>query len=50
LRGGDPGVRLLAPAKESPGYFGEVPAPFTPRSGEWLLLPLQRIAADGGTA
>ncbi|MHB8877955.1 MAG: molybdopterin-dependent oxidoreductase, partial [Myxococcaceae bacterium] len=43
LRGGDPGVRLLAPAKESPGYFAEVPAPFTPRSGEWLLLPLQRI-------
>jgi len=44
LRGGDPGVRLIA--HEPNGgheYFGELPEAFAPRSGEWLLIPLHHL-------
>ncbi len=44
LQGGDPGVRLIEPA---PGvrasYITAVPAPFKPRRGEWLIVPLHHI-------
>jgi NADH-quinone oxidoreductase subunit G len=44
LRGGDPGVRLIAPATQLHGvYFGEVPTAFVPNSTEWLLVPLYHI-------
>lgn len=44
LRGGDPGVRLLAPVAEtSVDYFAGVPDAFSPRPGEWLLLPHRLI-------
>jgi NADH-quinone oxidoreductase subunit G len=44
LRGGDPGVRLIAPAAQLHGvYFGEVPTAFVPSSTEWLLVPLYHI-------
>jgi NADH-quinone oxidoreductase subunit G len=44
LPGGDPGRRLIEP---SPGaaveYFQGVPGPFSPRTGEWLVMPLSHI-------
>jgi NADH-quinone oxidoreductase subunit G len=44
LRGGDPGVRLLEPAAGARnGYFTRVPAAFTPREGEWLVVPAYHI-------
>ena len=44
LRGGNPGVRLIEPRQVTPaGYFGDIPAPFSRRKGEWLLLPSHHI-------
>lgn len=44
LRGGDAGVRLFEPVKNTPGeYFHAVPNPFTARADEWLILPSQHI-------
>jgi NADH-quinone oxidoreductase subunit G len=44
LAGGDPGVRLIAPAQQSgAAYFTEVPPSFARRSGEWLAVPLHHI-------
>ncbi|MEA2780463.1 MAG: NADH-quinone oxidoreductase subunit [Rhodospirillaceae bacterium] len=44
LRGGDPGVRLLEPRSGAPpAYFGNVPAAFRAREGEWLLMPQHHI-------
>ncbi len=44
LRGGDPGVRLIEPgANGEHEYFGDPPDAFTPRSGEWLLVPLYHL-------
>ena len=44
LRGGDPGVRLTEPSLLTEWqYFSGVPAPFTPRLGQWLVLPLFHI-------
>src|SRR5207302_4946567 len=44
LRGGDPGVRLFEPVKDSSGsYFHTVPSPFTAHPGEWLMLPSHHI-------
>ena len=44
LRGGDPGVRLIEPDSNGGGeYFEELPESFTPRSGEWLLVPLYHL-------
>ncbi|MEO8741534.1 MAG: NADH-quinone oxidoreductase subunit NuoG [Casimicrobiaceae bacterium] len=44
LTGGDPGVRLIElAATANVAYFGDVPASFEPRVGEWLLLPLHHI-------
>ncbi len=44
LRGGDPGVRLIEPQQDAPArYFGDIPAPFVRRKGEWLLLPTHHI-------
>jgi NADH-quinone oxidoreductase subunit G len=44
LRGGDPGVRLIEPASSGGDeYFGEPPESFTPRTGEWLLVPLYHL-------
>ncbi|MEW6296723.1 MAG: NADH-quinone oxidoreductase subunit NuoG [Thermodesulfobacteriota bacterium] len=44
LRGGNPGVRLIAPdhgARVS--YFQDVPPAFTPRGNEWFVIPLYHI-------
>ena len=44
LRGGDAGVRLFEPVKDTPGdYFHAVPNPFTARADEWLMLPSHHI-------
>jgi NADH-quinone oxidoreductase subunit G len=47
LRGGDPGVCLIEPFLSSLlagwHYFSSVPAPFTPRPGEWLVVPIVHI-------
>jgi NADH-quinone oxidoreductase subunit G len=44
LRGGDGGVRLLAPSEPpSPGYPSEVPAAFSARPDEYLVVPLPRV-------
>jgi NADH-quinone oxidoreductase subunit G len=43
LRGGDPGVRLIEPERTGAEFFTSVPAGFTPRKGEWLLIPLFHI-------
>lgn len=44
LRGGDPGVRLIAPSQDGTAAFGgDVPASFEPRQDERLLIPLYHI-------
>ncbi|HEY3377929.1 MAG TPA: NADH-quinone oxidoreductase subunit NuoG [Armatimonadota bacterium] len=44
LRGGDPGLRLIAPASSAPSsYFSAVPQAFATRVGEWLLLPAYHL-------
>ncbi len=44
LRGGDPGVRLIEPSRESVWqYFSAIPPAFKSRSGEWLLIPVFHI-------
>ncbi len=43
LRGGDPGKRLVEPGKGKTDYFKDVPTPFAPRKGEWLVAPLNHI-------
>ncbi len=44
LTGGDPGIRLLEPgANGDAAYNGEIPAPFEPREGEVLVVPLHHI-------
>ncbi len=44
LRGGDPGVRLVeADASAAATYFDAVPPAFTPREGEWLIVPRHHI-------
>ena len=40
LRGGDPGRRLIEPARAKRRlFYADIPAAFTPRRGEWLILP-----------
>ena len=43
LRGGDPGLRLLAGTDGEAGFFTEVPAAFARRDGEWLVVPLHHV-------
>ncbi|MGH9769707.1 MAG: molybdopterin-dependent oxidoreductase, partial [Blastocatellia bacterium] len=44
LRGGDPGQRLIEPARVGRApYFNKTPAAFRPRDGEWLVAPLYHI-------
>lgn len=44
LIGGDPGQRLIEPAEGSiANYFSSIPAAFSRREGEWLLIPLYHI-------
>lgn len=44
LRGGDPGIRLIEPAKKPDGrYFDEIPAAFKRSADNWLLVPLYHI-------
>jgi len=44
LRGGDPGVRLIEPAKKvSFRYFTDIPAPFEKRDGEFYTIPVYHI-------
>lgn len=44
LRGGDAGVRLFEPAPTNGQvYFSAIPPAFTPREGEWLLVPMYHI-------
>ena len=44
LQGGDPGKRLVEPAKShEPTYFDGAPAPFLPGENQFLLVPLYHI-------
>ena len=44
LRGGDPGERLIEPAREGePLYFGKTPRAFEPRENELFIVPLYHI-------
>ncbi len=43
LRGGDPGKRLIEPARRRPHYFQQAPGPFSRSAGRWLLVPLYHI-------
>lgn len=44
LRGGDPGVRLIEPARKvSFSYFDDIPATFEKREGEYYTVPLYHI-------
>jgi NADH-quinone oxidoreductase subunit G len=44
LRGGDPGRRLIEPsAGQGFPYFQEVPDPFEPKDGTWLVVPMHHI-------
>jgi len=44
LRGGDPGERLIEPAREGePLYFGKTPGAFEPRENELFIVPLYHI-------
>ena len=44
LRGGDPGRRLIEPAKGAKvSYLGRAPEAFAPRQGQWLALPMYYI-------
>ena len=43
LRGGDAGVLLIEPAAASPAYRNSVPAAFSPRQGEWLMVSRHHI-------
>jgi NADH-quinone oxidoreductase subunit G len=44
LRGGNPGVRLVETAAQpEQEYFRDVPAPFLPHDGEWLIVPVYHI-------
>jgi NADH-quinone oxidoreductase subunit G len=51
LRGGDPGVRLFdahlsadsSQPSQRAAYFAAIPAPFTRRESEWLIVPIEHI-------
>jgi NADH-quinone oxidoreductase subunit G len=43
LVGGPVGQRLVEPGEEPPAYFGDVPAAFVPREGQWLVVPLYHV-------
>ena len=45
LRGSDPGVRLFEAYKENPDnpYFGDVPQPFLPKDGLFLVVPFYHV-------
>ncbi|HEY5213469.1 MAG TPA: NADH-quinone oxidoreductase subunit NuoG [Acidobacteriaceae bacterium] len=49
LRGGDPGVRLFDArlsgdrSSQPAAYFTAIPAPFTRRDSEWLIVPIEHI-------
>jgi NADH-quinone oxidoreductase subunit G len=49
LRGGDPGVRLFGAhlsgdrSSQPAAYFTAIPAPFTRRESEWLIVPIEHI-------
>jgi NADH-quinone oxidoreductase subunit G len=48
LRGGDPGLRLLAPAGTDKGTCkGVIPAAFSPRTGQRLFIPLWHVFGSG---
>jgi NADH-quinone oxidoreductase subunit G len=43
LRGGNPGVRLFEPQAPAGDYYSDIPKPFQPRDGEWLIVPLYHV-------
>ncbi|HEX2951588.1 MAG TPA: NADH-quinone oxidoreductase subunit NuoG [Armatimonadota bacterium] len=43
LRGGDPGRRLIEPAKGAVKYFTDIPPLFTPRKDQWLIIPAYHV-------
>jgi NADH-quinone oxidoreductase subunit G len=49
LRGGDPGVCLFGAhlsgdrSSQPAAYFTAIPAPFTRRESEWLIVPIEHI-------
>ncbi len=43
LLGGDPGRRLIEPAGGGYEYSDDIPAPYKPEAGEFLVLPLYQV-------
>ena len=44
MRGGDPGQRLIEPVDGSTRpYFDNIPAPFSARPDQWLVVPLYHV-------
>lgn len=43
LRAGDPGLRLIEPAKSSTAYYNSIPETFTPSDQKLLIVPLHHI-------
>ena len=43
LHGGNPGVRLFEQKNNNFGYFKNIPKTFSPKKGEWYVLPLYHI-------
>jgi NADH-quinone oxidoreductase subunit G len=43
LRGGPSGVRLIEPHPAETAFYHDIPEPFRPRSGEWLVIALHHI-------
>ena len=44
LRGGDPGLRLIAPESNEPvQFYRDIPSRFEARQGAWLAVPLYHI-------
>jgi len=51
LEGGDPGKRLIEPAREgSAKYFAAIPPAFERRPGEWLIVPLHHAFGSEETS
>ena len=50
LRGGDPGVRLIEPAREGVSYHTHIPEAFSAKSDEWRLIPLYHIFGSEPTS
>ncbi|MDP4190039.1 MAG: NADH-quinone oxidoreductase subunit NuoG [Bacteroidota bacterium] len=44
LHGGDPGKRLIEPKSgKTPAFFTKIPQAFSPRNGDWFVVPVYHI-------